>query len=112
MLAKQIVFTFCMPCENPVPLLAGVIYDHEVFMTWGCTWDYHHNSLAFSCQQLYEKRGKYVRETERRYWSVLSSSFMSEESAVEDENGEKIIKRHPPQWRSAVSPQVILVSTQ
>ena len=29
----------------------------------------------------------------------LSSSFMSEESA-DDENGEKIIKRHP-QWRSA-----------
>ena len=80
--------------ENPELLLAGVIYDHDIVMTWGCTWDYHRNSFDFSCQQLYEKRGKYLRETERRYWSVLSSSFMSEESA-DDENGEKII------WRSA-----------
>lgn len=55
-------------------------------MTWGCTWDYHRN-LFFPANSY---MSKYVRETERRYWSVLSSSFMSEESADEDENGEKV----------------------
>ena len=62
---------------------------------WQCIWD----SIVFL--QLFDQRSKHVKDSEKKYWLQLSSACMNEESMAEDENGDKYIKRHPPNWRSA-----------
>lgn len=50
-------------------------------------------SSAFSCN----RRSRYVRDTESRYWEHITAGCMTEES--DDENGEKIVT-HQLLWRS------------
>lgn len=52
-------------------------------------------------KQLYDARAKVVKPCEQKYWHQLSFTCMSEEeSATEDENNDKYIIRHSPNWRS------------
>ena len=52
--------------------------------------------------QLYDARSKFVKPCEEKYWHKLSFTCMSEEeSATKDENNDKYIIRHSPNWRSA-----------
>ena len=50
-------------------------------------------------KQLYDARAKVVKPCEQKYWHQLSFTCMSEEeSATEDENNDKYIIRHSPNW--------------
>lgn len=48
-------------------------------------------------QRAYDRRQKFVRETELRYWNHVTAGCMTEES--DSENGEKIVT-HQLLWRS------------
>ena len=51
--------------------------------------------------QLYNDRSKYLKnEMENRLWASLDFNYMTDESEIEDENGETLIHQHPLPWRS------------
>ena len=50
--------------------------------------------------QLYDRRSKYLKENELRRWKEINFQCMSEESAHEDENGDRFMMRHSHSWRS------------
>ena len=50
--------------------------------------------------QLYDRQSKYLKENELRHWKEIDFQCMSEESAHEDENGDRFMMRHSHSWRS------------
>ena len=50
--------------------------------------------------QLYDKRSKVVKESERAFWRKQDASYMTEESDYETAEGESFVRRHSLSWRS------------
>lgn len=54
--------------------------------------------------QLFDRRAKYLNQSERRLWKSLSAVYMSDEETDDDEGGFII---HKPDWRSTIVVKLI-----
>ena len=59
--------------------------------------------------QLFQRRAKYVRKNEQKWWKQLSADFMSKESNG-GEDGAEILVRHSPAWRSQGRVTIVFLS--
>ena len=57
---------------------------------------YYYYYYYIYTSQLFQRRAKYVRDNERKWWNQLTPDFMSEESDGDD----KEFVVHKPEWRS------------